>query len=202
MAGAVGAVAAGVLIIGAWRGVQTLAIGVAYKAKVVCSGTFVSQRDLSAVLADLHVDDLAILKHIGVSVDPDNLSVAASAFGLVTRRAVYREGLGCALVLDGLTPPTLVANDGEGVGGRVPALPVTELPGPTLLTDENGGELEAAVARAFSEPDPARPQRTMAATRGKPTALTSGSRFRMSIEGRTSACPQMRFTPLVTRGSS
>ncbi len=75
---------------------QILAIGVAYKAKMLCSGTFVSRREPGAVLAELQADDLAILRYIGVSVDTGTQSVTASAFGIVRRRAVYREGLGCA----------------------------------------------------------------------------------------------------------
>jgi CubicO group peptidase (beta-lactamase class C family) len=139
-----------------------LAIGVAYKAKIVCSGTFVSKREPGAVLADLHVDDLAILQHIGVSIDADTRSVAASAFGVVTRRAVYRDGFGCALVLDGLTPPRLVASTADVDGGDVPAQRVHELPGPTISDGMDRGKLDAVIDRAFSEPDPTRPRRTQA----------------------------------------
>ena len=154
-------VVAVVLAVGAWRAAQLLAIGAAYKAKIVCSGAFVSEREPGAVLAELHVDDLAILRHIDVSIDADARSVAASAFGVVTRRAVYRDGLGCALVLDGLVPPRLAANTADDVGGGVPAHRVPELPGPTIA-DGMDGDLNAAIDRAFSEPDPTRPKRTQA----------------------------------------
>jgi CubicO group peptidase (beta-lactamase class C family) len=161
---AIGTVLVIALVAGVWRANQLLAIGVAYKAKMVCSGTFVSRRELGAVLAELQADDLAILRYIGVSVDPGRQSVTASAFGLVRRRAVYREGLGCALVLDGLIPPALTA-DGRAVVARDVAAQRADKPsaeGPAATA------LEGVIDRAFSEPDPQRPRRTLAVvvTRG------------------------------------
>jgi hypothetical protein len=94
-----------VLVGAGWRVAETVATGVAYKAKLACSGIFVSKRDPAAVLTDLQIDDLSILKYVGVGADLSTGTVTASALGLFRRQAIYRDGLGCALVLDGLTPP-------------------------------------------------------------------------------------------------
>lgn len=145
----ISAAVAVVLIVGGGVAVEAIKIGVAYKAKTVCSGVFVSGRDLAAVMTELHADDLAILRYILASIDSAQHSVTASALGIVRRRAVYREGLGCALVLEGLTPPTLLDR-----GHTTVAV--------SSLLQHHSGELEAAVARAFSEPDPERPRRTLA----------------------------------------
>lgn len=155
---AIGAILVVALVFGAWRTVQLLAIGVAYKAKMLCSGTFVSGRDRGAVLAELETEDLSILRHIDVSVDVAARSVTASGFGIIRRRAIYRDGLGCALALDGLIPPGLPARDRAVVQHEVLPPPVSE---PTK-EEPTRRELEAVITRTFSEPDPQRPRRTLA----------------------------------------
>jgi CubicO group peptidase (beta-lactamase class C family) len=140
------------LAAGAWRAVQILAIGIAYKAKILCSGVFVSGRSPDAVLAELETDDLALLRHLRATVDITAGSVTASALGLVRRTAVYREGLGCALALDGLSPP------------RMPAPGLAQFPTASEPMQRGPAtrELDAVVARAFAEPDSRRPRRTLA----------------------------------------
>ena len=49
---------------------QLTLIGTAYKAKVLCSSVFISNRDPMSILTnDLLVDDLSILKHFDTSID-------------------------------------------------------------------------------------------------------------------------------------
>jgi hypothetical protein len=160
----VGAVTLGALVITAvgWRAAQTIRIGVAYKAKIVCSGIFVSERDPRAVVADLEIDDLSILRHIGVAADTSSRTVTASALGLLRRRAVYRDGLGCTLLLDGLTPPASVrpgaafdAPDGQPSTQGAIAIAST----PDGVVPE---KLASVINDAFSDPDPQRPRRTQA----------------------------------------
>ncbi len=81
--------------------VRVVSIGVAYTAKMLCPGVFVAGRDPHPVLADWQVEDLAILRHVSVSVHPAERSVTATALGLISRQAAYRPGLGRALVGDG-----------------------------------------------------------------------------------------------------
>ncbi|HLA89859.1 MAG TPA: serine hydrolase [Gemmatimonadaceae bacterium] len=145
-----------------WRAAQIAAIGVAYKAKLVCSGIFVSKRDPTAVLADLGSDDLRLLKYIGVSADTRSRTVTTSALGLLRRRAAFRDGLGCALLLDGLTPP---ASPTAGAGVDAPGAPppiADALAIPGITAGVAHDEVAAVVQSAFAEPDPRRPRRTQA----------------------------------------
>jgi CubicO group peptidase (beta-lactamase class C family) len=143
---------------------RVASIGVAYKAKMLCSGVFVSGRDPSHVLADLEVDDLFMLRYVGASIDRAATSVTARIPFLLSRRAVYREGLGCALALDGKTPGRLPAGAGEP--RTVSAVSAHPTPGSldpaTTAGDVANEELRAAIDRAFAEPDPRRQRRTRA----------------------------------------
>lgn len=144
-----------------WFVPPALSIGVGHKARVLCSGVFVSRRTLPAVLADLQVDDLSVLRYVDASIDTVGHTVTARALG-IERRAVYREGLGCALALDNLTPPQLPAsNPGPGVAtGSNDGTPV--LSPEHTVTRESSAQLDAVVARAFDEPDPRYARRTRA----------------------------------------
>jgi hypothetical protein len=76
-------------------------IGTAYKAKVLCSGVFVSKRDPQSILnSDLLADDLSIFRHFDTDIDYKSQSVTASFKGLARRKPIYRPGLGCTLVID------------------------------------------------------------------------------------------------------
>lgn len=138
----------------AWQTASTLHIGVAYKAKTVCSGVFVSRRDLGGVLAETEADDLAILRYVSTSVDPQAHTVTTSAAGLFRRRAAFRDGLGC----------TLVPGDAPLPASPLRSAPDDGLPDLDLPSDLAGtnGALAAVVERAFSEPNPERRRRTQA----------------------------------------
>lgn len=135
----------------AWFLPPVLSVGVGHKAKELCSGVFVSKRTTDAVLADLQVDDLSVLQYVSASIDTVAHTVTARALG-VERRAEYREGLGCALALDNLTPPQ---RPGSTDGIRVP-------PTSDRVARGSIAQLDAVVARAFEEPDPRHPRRTRA----------------------------------------
>lgn len=148
----------GALAAAGWFGVPAVAVGTGHKARVLCSGVFVSGRAPEAVLADLQVDDLSTLRFVGASVDHGAKTVSARWLGL-ERRAVYREGLGCALELDNLIPPSLPRTD------AAPARPAVSSGKATSTEMPVGGlnaRLNAAVARAFEEPEPRRARRTRA----------------------------------------
>ena len=137
----------------AWVAVPALVVGIGHKARVLCSGVFVSKRLPAAVLADLQVDDLSVLQYIDASIDTVSHTVTARALG-VERRAVYREGLGCALVLENLTPPQLEESDR---GREVPSGFNN-----TTIASHPRAQLDAVVARAFEEPNPQQSRRTRA----------------------------------------
>jgi CubicO group peptidase (beta-lactamase class C family) len=121
---------------------------VAYKAKQLCSGVFVGGRDAGAVITELEVDDLELLRYIGSSVDPARKSASATAFGLITREAIYRGPAGCGLVFGGPAP---------AVSTPFPASAAAD-----AIEYASSERLAAVLDRAFAEPDQARPQRTRA----------------------------------------
>ena len=97
-------------------GSRLVSIGAAYKAKVICSGMFVSHREFRSLLdTDVSADDLAVLRHIDVRVDRNSRAVTAEFFGLIGRTAVYRPGLGCAII-----PPGAVSSAWSRAGDPSP----------------------------------------------------------------------------------
>lgn len=150
------------IAVAGWRAAQVVAIGVAYAAKMTCSGIYLAKRDPQAVLADLAIDDLSMLRYLRVSADDEHFTVTASAAGLVRRRAVYREGLGCAVVLGDRTPPSFPAGDAGASGSRGSDSAWTPFPVPPPGENVSQPELAAVIHAAFSEPDSVRPRRTRA----------------------------------------
>jgi CubicO group peptidase (beta-lactamase class C family) len=156
------AVAAAVLAVAMaalYYGARAAAVGSAYTAKIVCSGIFISQRDLASLLAvDVAADQLFYLRYANVKVNRAAREVEATLFGLGWRKAAYREGQGCAIV--------------HGEAAKQPLLPsptrpreprADELESPHALPPgSDRARLDAALQWAFSEPDPALPRRTRA----------------------------------------
>ncbi|UCD85469.1 MAG: serine hydrolase [Deltaproteobacteria bacterium] len=138
-------------------------IGTGFTAKMLCSGVFVSNRDPGAVMRE----DLWIAKKysIGAEVDYKEKSVTASIKGLFKRCAIFREGLGCTLILD-TTEDELRK---QAADWKQLPRDTAELPWPTgdLISEElpPGVDTEAlndVLDEAFSDPDPERPRRTRA----------------------------------------
>lgn len=80
---------------------ELLRVGTAYAAKMVCSSTFISGRDPADVLAkDVQAPGHPLLKY--VSFEKGDGSITTRLFGFVAAQtAIYRPGLGCAIVADG-----------------------------------------------------------------------------------------------------
>ena len=72
-------------------------IGCAYKAKILGSAVFISKRNPENVLAEDLSDPN--LKFIKAEINYDEKTVATSLFGLVKRKAFFRDGLGVTLDL-------------------------------------------------------------------------------------------------------
>ena len=143
-------------------------ISSAYKAKVLCSGVFVSHREPDAILdEDLAVDDLWPLKFIQSDIDRKRERVTASLFGFAKRTAAFRRGLGCTLVL-GISeaelrsqwnPPPL-AGSFEHSDLPWPQGEADQIdPSPAEIDIER---LRQAVEEAFTEPSPKKLRRTRA----------------------------------------
>lgn len=73
-----------------------LSIGLAYKAKTLCSEFFVSGRHLDEILPDLAVDDLRPLRVVRAGVDTAE-GVTTARFLMATRSASLNPGFGCTL---------------------------------------------------------------------------------------------------------
>jgi CubicO group peptidase (beta-lactamase class C family) len=135
-----------------WR---VVAIGSAYKAKVLTSALFGTGRTIEPRLAEeVSADSYRVMRLLGARVDSARRSVTVSFFGLRPRAAVYRAGLGATLVPLGSDPRNLVGPaalpeaTGEFRQGR--------------LVRDSLPRLERVVALAFTEPNPRRPRRTRA----------------------------------------
>jgi CubicO group peptidase (beta-lactamase class C family) len=141
------------------RTARLMPVAVAHKAKMVCSGVFVSMRDPKDVLADLEIDDLEPLRYVSTSIDQAGRTVTTHVLWIVTRQAVYRDGLGCVLVSAGMQPRELGGGTHGGAGRRTEGAAREPLP-----AFEGGGSsrLDAVVDAAFTEPDPERKRRTRA----------------------------------------
>lgn len=95
-----------VLALGAWLWVsppELLRVADGYSAKTVCSNVFIAERDAGEVLSiDVQAPGNPVLKLVRLSVDTTGDTVTASMLGLFApMTAIYRPGLGCALVPDG-----------------------------------------------------------------------------------------------------
>ncbi|MBU1742964.1 MAG: beta-lactamase family protein, partial [Proteobacteria bacterium] len=137
-------------------------IGAGYVAKHLCSGVFVSGRDPEQIKAL----DLKRGGFVKVAIDRQNKSVTGSVFGLFERRAIYRPGLGCTLVI-GRTEAEI---RNQPAGDQTPVKPDPDKLWPlgskvdlqSLPPEVDRQKLRAAVDWAFSEPNPKHLRRTWA----------------------------------------
>jgi len=168
---------------------RTAVLGSGFMAQLLCSSTFVSHRDPQAVLTeDMSGPGYELLWFFQPRVEREARRVTALMFGLGRRTAIFREGLGCTLIVDrtedelraqapdtSLSPP---ASNPDGLwpeGEHVDLFSPPPAPNPDALWPE--GErvdletlpqgvdrvgLQAGVKDAFAEPDSAHPRRTRA----------------------------------------
>ena len=160
---------------------QLISIAAAYKAKLLCSGVFISNRSPESIIQeDLSVEDLKYFKPITAQVDFAKQSASASLFGFGRRTAVYKPELGCTLVYGNkpsLTRPhsnphPLREGIVQTVTDRLPKTIVAEpyfgletrlLPNrPRLFEEVKLTDLEPVLDWAFAEPDPKHQRRTRA----------------------------------------
>lgn len=137
-------------------------------AKLMCSAVFVAGRNERDVWEQDYVrlsspgDSMALAR---LKVDYVEKSVTSTLVGFGHGKAIYRQGIGCTAIM-GLSEAEIRAQ-GEGVASALPP------PDPNALWPEGGATLEArlpagidaaklsaALDKAFSEPDPARPRKS------------------------------------------
>jgi CubicO group peptidase (beta-lactamase class C family) len=141
---------------GVHRFLRIAGVGAAYKAKALCSALFVTGLPLDPERADeVSADAYRVMRLFRARVDRAGKTVTASFYGLRSRSAVYRPGLGAALAFRPLPPAPPLAEPRRLDAAR--PWPEGEAPAPAT---------SSAVARlldaAFSEPDPRRLRRTRA----------------------------------------
>ncbi|MBK9754030.1 MAG: serine hydrolase [Nannocystis sp.] len=147
--------AAGVFVTG-W----ILPTATGYVARNTCSAVLLAGRDPAQVAAE----DMAPYPFVSTTVDREQQLVRATVVGLAARTAVYRPGLGCALAIAS-DSDTLRAQGFEPPRAPASAAPWPQGDGDSTDPDPPGLDragLDAAVAAAFSEPDPESLRRTRA----------------------------------------
>ncbi len=142
-------------------------IGAGYKAKMLCSYLFVSGRELGPILENDLEPFNPLLGLIDAEIDYENKSVTATAFGLVSRTAVYNERLGVTLVPPSMEPGQLrlasARVDPEPANPDATPWPTGDLNAEGDFPDEVDDEkMRAALDKEFSEPDPENPRRARA----------------------------------------
>lgn len=146
--------AAAVLLVGAgtFATLYVLPTATGYVAKLGCSGAFVGGQSAERLMSE----DFSRMGYVSLSLDEDTKRARASVFGLASRVAVHREGIGCALVVD--ADPDVV----QAAGVEVPRAPQSDAPWPAgdgvdPRPDPSGLDreaLELAIDHVFEEPDP------------------------------------------------
>ena len=139
----------------AWCYYPLLADGSAYKAKIACSAIFLSGRDESSVReTDVFAHKgtiLAPLDLFDLKVDYENRSVTSSFYGMVSRTAVFRYGIGATLAID-VSPEKLRAQQ-RPVAAPLPLDPGVLWPEGERVDPAGISALDDVVDSAFHEPD-------------------------------------------------
>jgi CubicO group peptidase (beta-lactamase class C family) len=147
---------------------STAILGSGFLAQLLCSGTFVSHRDPQAIVTeDMSGPGYELLSFFQWQVERNRKRATASMFGLGHRVAIFREGLGCTLIVD-TTEDDLRAQAGGGFPAPSASDPEALWPEGERVDlqappqDIDRVALGAAVEAAFAEPDPIHPRRTRA----------------------------------------
>ena len=147
---------------------RTVLLGSGFMAQTLCAGIFVSGREAKDVLAqELSGPRYELLRFFQPAIDREQKSVSASAYGLGSRTSIFRDGLGCTLVI-GTTEEALRSEARGLFTDSRPAAADILWPGGEkvdLAAPPNGVDaatLNDAIDAIFSEPDPKRPRRTRA----------------------------------------
>lgn len=161
------AIAVAVVVGGGLHAYRVARVGAGFSAEILCGGVFVSGRAPEEVKAkDLSGPGYELLRFFSEAIEYDKKRVTASAYGLAAQTAIYREGLGCTLI-DGGSEAKL-RDEAQSLAVTLPAdtealWPEGErvdLDAPADGVDR--AALDAAIAAAFAEPDPAHPRNTRA----------------------------------------
>jgi len=153
---------------GAARVYHTALLGSGFMAKSLCSGIFVSRRDRDSLInEDMSGPGYELLVLFQTDIDRAAKQITVSMFGLGRRTAIYREGLGCTLLID-KTEAKLRAQSEGLLTSSTPASALELWPEGERVDTEalppaiDRAKLQAAIEAAFAEPHPDHPRRTRA----------------------------------------
>ena len=147
-----------------YYGWQVAAIGMAYKAKVLCSSVYISNRNPQDVMRE---ELGGIINIIDTDIDFDTKSVTTSLFGFPNQRAVYRKQLGCTL-LAGASEKEVLSDSREVTASPLPDFVKPQpyagfaKPGKEPPPEVSVSRLSKAVDAAFAEKDFNNPIRSRA----------------------------------------
>ena len=121
--------------------------GTGYKAMTACTALFVSDRSIEGLEREEFAGLHPILDYVDLSVNAEAAEVSAHMFGMGAQTAIYRKGLGCTLVDDGDALPPAP----DELTAPFAAKPADWKEADPLAA--KNARLDAAIARAFAEPD-------------------------------------------------
>jgi CubicO group peptidase (beta-lactamase class C family) len=152
------------LLYTAYYGWQLIAIGAAYKAKILCSGVFISKRSPQNIMRE---DLEGIVSMIDAEIDFDTKSVTASFPGVPAQRAIFRDRLGCTLLGEASEVEMLRRVGEDSVNPSTPHATKRKAGGlrssdEGLSPEVSSDRLVKALDRAFLEKSADNPVRTRA----------------------------------------
>ncbi len=135
-----------------------------FAAKQLCTCTFVSGREQKDIEAnELGFFPLSFVKNV---IDRKDSSVTSTILGLAKKKAIYREGVGCTLInntsADQLNAQVFVVPPHPGIKADSLPWPYDDKIFDSLPALINKEKIEAAVNKAFIEPNSKKKQRTRA----------------------------------------
>lgn len=134
---------------------RVLEVATGYSSKILCSGIFLSGRGEET----LRTEDLEWFPFLDCEVDRDEKSASCDLWGAASRKALFREELGCTLVIDASVESLRLQ-----VGRLRPAPQArSAFPPPAGgFVGVDRAKLDAALDKTFAEPNPDAPRRTRA----------------------------------------
>jgi CubicO group peptidase (beta-lactamase class C family) len=131
---------------------SALPVGASVAAELACGGVYASHRDLDEVV-EHDILRLSPLTRWNKYMVGDK-SITVSTFGLVSRTAVYRPGIGCTLLVD--SDAAALSQQAQGIPVPTTAPRPEPWPKGDAVDIPANPALERAVADSFSDETPAR----------------------------------------------
>lgn len=123
-----------------------------YAAKNMASGVFVAER--SAASMNQFDNNAPLIELASTEVDENEQSASSTVYGLMERKAVYRDGLGTVLINDEYDPEKLTIRPKRNrVADTIPYPYGQAPPLDTIFPEVDMDQINKAVAMAFADPE-------------------------------------------------